>query len=66
MRRKREEYFEAGVQLVWIVDPEARSVTIYTASDRCVPLAGDDVLHGEPVLPGFRLPLTELFRHLDE
>ena len=60
------ELFQAGVQLVWIVDSDGRSVTVYTASDRGVQLASGDVLHGEPVLPGFRLPLTELFRRLDE
>jgi Uma2 family endonuclease len=30
-KRKRREYFKAGVELVWIFDPEARSVTVYTS-----------------------------------
>ncbi len=54
-------YLEAGVRLVWIIDPRRRSVTAY-AADRTarVLVEGDDLDVGD-VLPGFRLPLTELF-----
>jgi Uma2 family endonuclease len=34
MARKRQEYFAAGVQLVWIVDPVTRTVAVYTAPNQ--------------------------------
>jgi Uma2 family endonuclease len=61
MARKRLEYFESGVQLVWIVDPDARIVVVYTAPDAFVVLSEADTLDGGKVLPGFTLPLRELF-----
>lgn len=59
--RKIKEYFFAGVELVWIVDPETRTVDVYTAPDQCVHLTENDTLDGGAVLPGFALPLRELF-----
>lgn len=61
MSRKLREYFKAGVRLVWYVDPVAKSVTVYTSPSRhkTVPLEG--VLDGGVVLPGFSLPVRDLF-----
>jgi Uma2 family endonuclease len=65
MARKRREYFEAGVRLLWEVDPETRSVDVYTRVDEVIRLGEVDTLDGGEVLPGFRLPLTTLFAELD-
>jgi Uma2 family endonuclease len=65
MTRKCGEYFAAGVQVVWLIDPESRSVTVYTAPDQSTVLDETQTLDGAPVLPGFRLPLRELFAELD-
>lgn len=65
MIRKRQDYFAAGVRLVWIVDPVARTVAVYTAPDDVVLLTTTDLLQGGEVLPGFTLPLQELFAELD-
>ena len=65
MQRKRREYFEAGVRLVWEVDHPARTVTVFAAPEDSTTLAGDDVLDGGEVLPGFRVPLGEIFGELD-
>jgi Uma2 family endonuclease len=65
MRGKREEYFEAGVALVWMVDPEERRVTVYTSPEDSVAYGTSDVLDGGTVLPGFSLPLGDLFAELD-
>lgn len=65
MARKRREYFTAGVQLVWFIDPEARTVAVYTAPEQPILLREADVLDGGTVLPGFALPLHELFAELD-
>ncbi len=61
MSRKLREYFSAGVRLVWYVDPVAKTVTVYTSLTRSkiVPLEG--TLDGGKVLPGFTLPVREIF-----
>jgi Uma2 family endonuclease len=61
MKRKRGEYFEAGVQLVWIIDPKTRSAAVYTEPERPTAIDRDGTLFGGEVLPGFALPLAELF-----
>ena len=66
MTRKLREYFEAGTILVWYVDPASRTVTVYTAPDRSLVLDGDATLTGGDVLPGFELPLRELFAETEE
>lgn len=54
-------YLEAGVRLVWIVDPRRHTVTAYAADRTARVLVEGDDLDGGEALPGFRLPLTELF-----
>jgi Uma2 family endonuclease len=65
MRLKRQDYFTAGVQLVWEVDPEARTVSVYTAPEEPTVLTEPATLDGGTVLPGFALPLRDLFGELD-
>ena len=65
MAGKRDEYFRAGVRLVWEFDPRARTARIYSAADKYRDLAVADVLSGDPVLPEFTLPLSQLFAELD-
>jgi Uma2 family endonuclease len=65
MARKRQEYFAAGVRLVWIVDPEARTLAVYTEPAQSTVLQEDQTLEGGLVLPGFTLPLRALFAELD-
>ena len=66
MKRKREEYIRAGVRLIWIVDPATREVHVFAPRRKPVVLTAADVLDGGKVLPGFELPLRELFAVLDE
>src|SRR5262249_41032220 len=61
MARKREEYFRAGVQLVWEVDPDVRTVTIYSAPNSFAGLDESQTLDGGTVLPGFTLPIRRWF-----
>jgi Uma2 family endonuclease len=65
MARKRREYFEAGVRLLWLVDLDARTVTVFTGPEQSTTLHADHCLDGRDVLPGFTLPLAELFAELD-
>lgn len=61
MDRKVREYFEAGTQLVWLIDPKSRTVDVYTSPIEPRRLRNGQTLTGEPVLPGFKLPLRQLF-----
>jgi Uma2 family endonuclease len=65
MERKREEYFQAGVRLVWEIDPRTRTAKVYTELDQCQEFGSSDTISGEPVLPGFSLSLSHLFAELD-
>jgi len=61
MDRKLQEYFDAGARLVWYVEPRDRTVTVYTAPDQFTVLDETATLDGGDLLPGFALPLRELF-----
>ncbi len=65
MNRKLQEYFAAGTQLVWYVAPETQRITVYTAPAQgpvqWIELGVEDSLDGGDVLPGFHLPIRELF-----
>jgi Uma2 family endonuclease len=54
-------YQEAGVPLVWWVKPEERIVTVYRAGQQAKDYHDGDELDGEPVLPGFRLAVHDVF-----
>ena len=66
MRRKREEYFGAGVRLVWMIDPQTRSADVYTELENPRHVESDGALDGANVLPGFELRLNELFSAADK
>ncbi|HKI32638.1 MAG TPA: Uma2 family endonuclease [Gemmataceae bacterium] len=65
MRLKRQDYFAVVVRLVWEVDPATRTVSVYTAPESPIVLTEADTLDGGTVLPGFTLPLRDLFAELD-
>jgi Uma2 family endonuclease len=58
---KVDAYLNAGVRLIWLINPMRRNVTIHSPDQHTRILEGPDVLDGGEVLPEFRLPLSELF-----
>ena len=64
MARKRSDDFAAGVRLVWEVDPQTRTVAVYHAPDQPILLDATMTLEGGTILPGFALPLADLFAGL--
>jgi Uma2 family endonuclease len=64
MRRKLRDYFLAGVRLVWLIYPKTQTAEVYRAPDRKRRVGKTGALDGEDVLPGFKLPLSELFARL--
>ncbi len=65
MAAKRRDYFAAGVELVWEVDPDARTVAAYTAPAGPTMLGAGDMLDGGAVLSGFTIAVGDLFAELD-
>ena len=55
------EYLDAGSRLVWVVDPDPRTVTVYHSRDEIRLIMGDGEIDGADVLPGLRLKVSELF-----
>jgi Uma2 family endonuclease len=58
---KLKEYFDSGVTRVWVVYPRFELVYVYESFTTVTILTRDQELVGEPFLPGFRLPIAELF-----
>src|SRR5262249_33544797 len=51
MARKRQEYFAAGVQVVWQVDPDTRTVEVYIAPAQSIVLRETQTLEGGTAVP---------------
>jgi Uma2 family endonuclease len=65
MEIKLDEYFQAGVRLVWYIDPRSRTARIYSARDQMQTIDENGNLDGRDVLPGFTLRLGEFFERAD-
>jgi Uma2 family endonuclease len=61
MDRKLEDYFNAGVELVWFIYPKTQTALVYTSPTTKKEIAKTGTLDGGKVLPGFKLPLKNLF-----
>jgi len=64
MRRKVGDYLDAGVCLVWIIDPRARTCTVHQRGEAPRVLGVADTLDGGALLPGLAIPLSVLFTRL--
>jgi Uma2 family endonuclease len=61
MARKRREFFLTGTQLIWTINPNKRTVDVFTPQDHRTTLTESDTLTGGDVLRGFALKLSEFF-----
>jgi Uma2 family endonuclease len=61
VQRKVQDYLDAGTRLVWVLDPEARTATVYHPGGRSSFVDEHGTLDGEDVVPGFRLSLAEVW-----
>jgi len=65
MNQKLDDYFGAGVGLVWYFDPDAGTVSVYSSRQALTELREGDTLDGGEVLPGFTFPLAGFFDEPD-
>lgn len=62
LEEKLDEYLEAGIEMVWIVHPDRRTIRIYRRSNGTTDLfRADGVIENEPTLPGFVLKVGDVF-----
>jgi Uma2 family endonuclease len=61
VQQKIRDWLEGGARLVWVIAPEARTVTVYRPDGSARLVREPESLDGEDVLPGLRLPLADLF-----
>jgi Uma2 family endonuclease len=61
---KREEYFRAGVKLVWVIDPKTQTAEEYTSATASKHIGKTHALDGRDVLPGLTVPLKQLFARM--
>lgn len=62
--QKIREYLAVGVRLVWVADPNDRTVTVYTKPGKGTVLWADDTLTGGDVLPEFSCPVASFFESI--
>lgn len=51
-----------GAAVVWVADPRAQTVVVRRVGQKPVTLTVGDEIRDEPVLPGFVLPLSKVFK----
>ena len=54
-------YLSAGTQLVWVIEPVAKTVTVYRSETDIETLTREDTLTGEDVVEGFSCQVSQLF-----
>ena len=59
--KKVGEWLEAGVSIVWVIDPDRRAASVYRPDGTVTSVPTNGSLDGERVLPGFSCALSEVF-----
>ena len=59
---KRDEWLDAKVRTVWLVEFETRTVQVFRADGTSALLRAADTLTAPDLLPGFAVPVADLFR----
>jgi len=61
IEEKVSQWLESGVRLVWVLDPDRQTVTIHRPGSAPRTLKEGQFLEGEDVVPGFHLPVDDLW-----
>jgi Uma2 family endonuclease len=61
LRRKAEDYMRFGTKMAWLVFPDEQSVEVYLPDQDVITVGLDGTLNGGDVLPGFTLPVRDIF-----
>ena len=66
INEKLEEYFNAGVQVVWNIYPASNQVYVYTAVDQVTICKGRRICSGQPALADFEISAAALFAYKEK
>jgi Uma2 family endonuclease len=61
VQAKIVDYLQSGVKAVWVVYPGTRTVAVHLSLAEAKFYRDGDVLTGEAAVPGFELPVTDIF-----
>jgi Uma2 family endonuclease len=61
LEEKIGDYLNAGCQMVWVVHPKTKTITIHRPGAQPMVLREKDLLEGGDVLPGFTCSVAEIF-----
>jgi Uma2 family endonuclease len=61
VQEKVQLWLTAGSQLVWVVDPEDRTVVVHRRGAQPLTLREDDEIDAGDVIPGFRCRVSDFF-----
>ena len=61
VRAKVREYLDAGTRMVVVADPQSRDVVVHRPGRAPLDLTESDVIDGEDVVPGWKLPVRDIF-----
>jgi len=61
MERKVREYHDIGVEMVWLADPETRTVKRFPRGTEPTVVPADGQISGGDILPGFVVPVARFF-----
>jgi Uma2 family endonuclease len=62
MQKRIEQFLAKGVGMVWLVDPDSETITVYLPGQLSKTLDGNDEVTGESVLPDFRCKVAKFFK----
>jgi Uma2 family endonuclease len=62
MRKKVEEYFNAGVKIVWWIVPQFEEVHVFTSPTQVVICQGTTLCSADSVIKGFSIPAQDIFK----
>jgi Uma2 family endonuclease len=61
LEEKLNEYLGAGIPLVWIVNPERRTIRVYRGDGTTRLYRSEDLIEREALLPGFQIVPGDVF-----
>lgn len=62
VEEKLDEYFRAGVKLIWVLEPKTKRAYVYRSPTAVRILSESETLSGEEIVPSFEISVSKLFR----
>jgi Uma2 family endonuclease len=66
VKQKNNEYMSNGTKLLWVVYPDEKEIEVHQPNQPVTTLKIDNTLTGKEILPGFNVPIKEIFSIFDD